>query len=169
MSNVKIKLLVLDVDGVLTDGSIVYTDAGQEIKRFHVRDGLGIKLAMNNGIQVAIATARSSLAVSKRAAELGIEVVEQGATNKRAAVGRICDQLQIDITQTAYLGDDLADLSVLKVVGYPMAVADAVSQVRDAAAYVTQKLGGHGAVREAVEHLLGREGRWEQALAAFAD
>lgn len=162
-----IRLLVLDVDGVLTDGSIIYDSDGREIKHFNVRDGLGIRIAMEHGLSIAIATARSSAVVSKRAAELGIEHVEQGATSKRIALGRICDHLQIALSDTAYIGDDLADLSALSVAGYPMAVADAVPQVRQIARYVTHLPGGRGAVREAIEHLLQLDGRWDQALATF--
>lgn len=167
MSGRGVKLLVLDVDGVMTDGSILLDDHGRETKRFHVRDGLGVKLAMTNGIAIAIATARVSRATTHRAKELGIAHVEQAATDKRRAMEHLCRRLGVELRDAAYLGDDLPDLPALAIAGYPMAVADAADEVKAAAKHVTLARGGRGAVREAVEHLLKADGRWEQAIASY--
>ncbi len=162
-----IRMLLLDVDGVLTDGSIFIDAAGREIKRFHVRDGLGIKAAQRSGLTVGLLTARTSDATAARARELGIDLVIQGCGDKRARLQTICDQAGIGAEHIAYVGDDLADLAVLAAVGYPMTVADAVDEVKAAARFVTQRPGGRGAVREAIEHLLRAAGRWDQVVRAY--
>jgi 3-deoxy-D-manno-octulosonate 8-phosphate phosphatase (KDO 8-P phosphatase) len=162
-----IKLLLLDVDGVMTDGSVWIDDRGRETKRFHVRDGLGIQAAGRSGLTVGLLTARTSRATAARARELGIELLIQGATDKRAALHEACMFAETDRSQIAYLGDDLYDLPVLEAVGYPMAVADAATEVRQRARFVTTLPGGHGAVREAIEHLLRPTGRWEALVQSF--
>ncbi len=163
----KLKLLLLDVDGVLTDGSIYLDEFGRQTQRFHVRDGLGIKAAQRVGLAVGILTSRSGRALTHRAAELGIELVEQGAGEKRVTFENICRRVRVQPEEVAYLGDDLPDLPVLCRVGYPMAVADAATEVQQAARYVTQRPGGHGAVREAIEHLLRQTGQWDEVLEAY--
>lgn len=164
----RIKLLVLDVDGVLTDGGLYVDDDGKPSKKFHVRDGLGIVLAMKHGIAVAILTGKTSNVVAHRAKELGIEHVIQGSKAKGADIKSLADKIGVTLDQAAMLGDDLPDLPAFDVVGYPMAVGDASPEAKAAAAYVTQATGGHGAVREAIEHLLKAQGKWDAVLAGFA-
>lgn len=162
-----IRLLVLDVDGVLTDGAIQLDDTGRELKRFHVRDGAGLRIWARLGNATAIVTGRSGGAVRHRAAELGIRHVFQGVADKQKQFGRLLDDLDLDASQAAVIGDDLGDLPVMRLAGYPIAVADAVREVREIAEYVTTRPGGQGAVREAVEHLLKARGEWSDALALF--
>lgn len=149
-----VELLILDVDGVMTDGSIYLDDDGRETKRFHVRDGFGIKLWQKLGLQVAIITGRSGRVVQHRARELGIALVTQGAADKSAALDQLLARVGLTPAQTAYLGDDWPDLGPMKRVAYPMAVADADARILAAAAYITSRPGGHGAVREAIDHLI---------------
>ena len=165
----KIKLLVLDVDGVLTDGSIVYTDAGAEIKSFHVRDGSAIKIWREAGGTVAILSGRRSAAVDRRALELGISVVVQGASEKLAAFERILNETGFRAEQACAVGDDLPDLPVLMCCGLGVAVADACLEVREAAQYVTAAPGGRGAVREVVEWLLRGRGQWAGVVDRFRE
>lgn len=162
-----IQLICLDVDGVLTDGGIYLDDRGVETKRFHVRDGLGLNIWKKLGGELAIITGRSGLAVRHRADELGIEHVFQGSTDKVADFGRLLNDLGLTASQAAMIGDDLPDLPVLRLCGYPMAVADAAREVREEADYITTRPGGLGAVREAVEHLLKAQDRWDEALELF--
>jgi 3-deoxy-D-manno-octulosonate 8-phosphate phosphatase (KDO 8-P phosphatase) len=159
-----IQLLILDVDGVLTDGGIIRDDAGQQIKRFHVRDGAGIVLWRRLGKDVAIITGKESEVVSHRAEELGIQHVYQNVGNKLEAYAQLKDELGVTDNQIAYVGDDLPDLPVLRRVGVGIAVADAVEEVRAAARYVTKYPGGYGAVRDAIEFLCKEMGIWQQVL-----
>ncbi|MFO0850819.1 MAG: HAD hydrolase family protein [Gemmataceae bacterium] len=163
----RIELLLLDVDGVLTDGSIVYTDGGEELKRFHVRDGAGLKLWRLAGMRAAIVSGRASAAVSRRAAELGIEPVLQGRDDKSAALDEVLAVTGLTADRVAAIGDDLPDLPVLTRCGVAIAVADACEEVRAAADRVTITPGGHGAVREAVEWLLRLQGRWGPLTARY--
>lgn len=168
MSNPEtIQLLVLDVDGVLTDGGLYVDDDGKPSKKFNVKDGLGIKLAQRFGIQVAILTGKTSHVVEHRAKELGIEHVIQGSKDKGADINALCETTGIPIRHTAMMGDDLPDLPAFAVVGFRFAVGDAVEETKAAADLVTTKPGGHGAVREAIEHLLKAQGKWDAALAVF--
>ena len=160
-----IRLLLLDVDGVLTDGSIIYSDSGEELKRFHVRDGSGLKLWQSAGMHAAILSGRSSPAVVRRAAELGVSPVLQGRSDKLAALREILAMTDFTAAQVCAIGDDLQDLPVLNAVGMAIAVADACWEVRMAAQYVTMVPGGHGAVRDAIEWLLKQKGRWEDLIA----
>jgi 3-deoxy-D-manno-octulosonate 8-phosphate phosphatase (KDO 8-P phosphatase) len=162
-----VRLLVMDVDGVLTDGSIVYDDAGREIKRFHVRDGLWIKEWMALGYGAAVLSARSSGAVSRRMEELGVSRVVQGSGDKGAAVEGLARASGVTLGETAFIGDDLADLAAMRRVGYPMAVADADERVIRAARFVTTSRGGHGAVREAIMHLLDAQGRLGEVISRY--
>ncbi len=163
----EIELLCLDVDGVLTDGSILIDDLGRETKRFHVRDGLAIRVWIELGYHVALITGRAGGAVRHRANELGIDHVFSGVANKRDAFVQLLHDLDLDPSRTAVLGDDLPDLPLLVMAGYPMAVADAVPEVLGVAAYVTQHRGGHGAVRDAIEHLLEERGEWDDVVARY--
>lgn len=162
-----LKLLLLDVDGVLTDGSIYYDDAGRETKRFHVRDGLAIKAWQKCGFEAGLLTARQSEATAKRAEELGLKVVEQGATNKLIVFEDLCSRLHVEPEQVAYMGDDLADLPVLMRVGFAIAPADAAAEVREVVNFITERQGGTGAVREAIEHLLVAMGRWDEVVESY--
>ncbi len=150
----KVKLLTLDVDGVLTDGGLYYTETGEELKKFNVKDGLGIKLVMQAGIEVAIITVSTANAVRNRAKKLGIEHLYMGNEDKLTAMKELCDRLNFSLTEVAYVGDDFTDLPVLKAVGCPLTVADAMPQNQEASIYVTDKCGGQGAVREICELLL---------------
>ena len=164
-----IRLLCLDVDGVLTDGSILLDDEGIETKRFFVRDGTGLRAWQRAGGVVAIITGRDGRAVRHRAAELGIDRVLSGVARKGAAFEELLGELGLTAAEAAMIGDDLPDLPVLQRCGYPVAVRDAVPEVREAAAWITPSPGGRGAVREAVEHLLGARGGWEAAVAYFEE
>ena len=160
-----VRLLVLDVDGVLTDGSIVYSDSGEELKRFHVRDGSGLKLWQHAGMHAAVLSGRSSPAVSRRAAELGISVVLQGRSDKLVALAEILEMTGCTAVQACAIGDDLQDLPLLNAVGVAVAVADACPEVRTMADTTTATPGGRGAVRELVEWLLKHQGRWADLIA----
>jgi 3-deoxy-D-manno-octulosonate 8-phosphate phosphatase (KDO 8-P phosphatase) len=159
-----VRLLILDVDGVLTDGSITYTSSGEELKRFHVRDGSGIKLWQKIGHLVAILSGRSSPAVSLRAAELGIRIVHQASHDKQRSLQAILNEAKMVPDQVCAIGDDVQDLHLLGQVGVRVAVQDACPEVRECADYVTQTPGGHGAVRDMIEWLMKSQGRWDQAL-----
>ena len=163
----QIELLCLDVDGVMTDGSIMLDNHGNEFKRFNAADGLGIRLWIKLGFYVAIITGRSGMAVTHRASELGIKHVYQGVKDKGASLNELLAELGLRPEETAVLADDLPDLPMMRAAGYAMAVGDGASEVRSAAAYVTVRPGGKGAVREAIEHLLKAKGRWDEAIALF--
>lgn len=162
-----VRLLVLDVDGVMTDGSIMLDDRGVETKRFNVRDGFAIKLWQKLGFTCAIITGRSGSAAKHRAIELGIEHLVQGSSHKGRALQELLRELGLEATQAAFLGDDWPDLPAMRVAGYPMAVADAEPDVRAIARFVTTRPGGRGAVREAVEHLLSAAGLMERARSLY--
>ncbi|MGN6545200.1 MAG: KdsC family phosphatase [Aureliella sp.] len=159
-----IRFILSDVDGVLTDGSIMLDNHGIETKVFFVRDGLAIKLWQKAGFSFGILSARNSQAVKLRAAELSIDIVRQGFSEKLPAAREIFQASRLDPSEVCYIGDDLQDLTVMYEVGLPVAVADAAAEVRQAAAWVTTAPGGRGAVRELVERLLKAKGRWEECL-----
>ncbi|AAO90289.1 3-deoxy-manno-octulosonate-8-phosphatase KdsC [Coxiella burnetii] len=150
----RIKLLILDVDGVLTDGRLIYSSRGEILKVFHVHDGLGIKQLLKAGIEVAIISSRKSKAVSRRAAELGIRHVFQGQPDKRIAFKKLLSQLKLDEKQVAYVGDDLPDLPIMQQVGLAIAVTNALPAVQQQAHWKTRKEGGQGAVREVCDFIL---------------
>lgn len=156
----RIRLLVLDVDGVLTDGELVYGPSGEETKRFHVRDGLAIQVARRAGIEIAIVSGRASAAVTRRMSELGITEVHQGIDDKAAAVRALMGRLHLEAPEVAAMGDDLPDLPVMKMAGLALAPSDAAPEARRAAAWVTRARGGRGAVREAIEMLLRSRKAW---------
>jgi 3-deoxy-D-manno-octulosonate 8-phosphate phosphatase (KDO 8-P phosphatase) len=163
----KIDLLLLDVDGVLTDGAIVYGEDGVEVKRFHVRDGSALKFWHAAGRRSAIISGRTSRAVAVRAAELGVVPVFQGRAEKLPAFEALLAETGVRAEQVCAVGDDLPDLPVLLRAGLAVAVADACAEVRAAADYVTVSPGGRGAVRDAVEWLLRLQGRWDGIVADF--
>jgi 3-deoxy-D-manno-octulosonate 8-phosphate phosphatase (KDO 8-P phosphatase) len=152
------------VDGVLTDGSIIYSDAGQELKKFHVRDGSGLKLWHSLGKRTAIVTGRSSRVVDVRAAELMIGLVTQGAADKLAAYRQILRDTQLSAEQVCCVGDDMPDLPLLRHCGLAVSVADACPEAKADAHYVTRTAGGRGAVRETIELILGCQGQWHKAI-----
>lgn len=163
----QIKLVILDVDGVLTDGSLFIGSDGEVAKRFNCRDGLGITLLHKAGIKTAVITARQTEIVRKRASELQISAVYQGAADKRAAYVELKDKFQLNDSEIAYIGDDLIDLPVMIQVALPCAVGDAVPEVKAAAAYVAAANGGHGAVRECAEMILKSQNKWQAIIAAY--
>jgi 3-deoxy-D-manno-octulosonate 8-phosphate phosphatase (KDO 8-P phosphatase) len=150
----KIKLLALDVDGVLTDGKIYFADNGSEAKCFFTRDGVGIKLLLKNNIEVAIITGRYSKAVEYRMNDLGVKYVFQGQDNKTEALESLKQTLKLKNEQIAFMGDDLPDVPVMKKVGFSIAVADAHDLAKKVADYITLELGGLGAVREVCDLIL---------------
>jgi 3-deoxy-D-manno-octulosonate 8-phosphate phosphatase (KDO 8-P phosphatase) len=162
-----IELILSDVDGVLTEGGIVIDNQGIETKRFHVRDGLGIKLWQKAGYRFGLITLRSSHLVKMRMAELGIEIIRQGTDDKLATAREIMAQLQLAPSQVCYIGDDLPDLPVARAVGLAVAVADGCAELRAAAHYVTHLAGGCGAVRETVEMILKAQRRWEDLIQVY--
>ena len=155
-----IKLLLLDVDGVLTDGRIILDDRGVESKHFDVRDGQGIVLLMRAGIEVGLITARNSKAVRYRAKELGLRIVRQGIQNKATTYGEIRRQSGLADTQIAYIGDDIGDVEILRRVGLAITVKDGWEEIFRSVDYVTERPGGRGAVREVAELLLKAQNKW---------
>lgn len=159
-----IQLLLLDVDGVLTDGAIAYTEAQTETKVFNVRDGLGIKMLHQSGISTGIVTGRSSPALLRRCRELGIQMVYDNVVDKGAVFDRISQDTGLPASAIAFMGDDLPDLPMFKKSGLAIAVADAHSMVREQADIITEKCGGRGAVREVCEMLLKSKGLWSPLI-----
>ncbi|MCU0549105.1 MAG: HAD-IIIA family hydrolase [Leptolyngbya sp. Prado105] len=149
----KVRLLALDVDGVMTDGGLYYTETGEELKKFNVKDGLGIQRAISCGIEVAILSAGSSPATLHRAKRLGIQHVYIRVPDKLVALKQLCDRLNLSLEQVAYIGDDLVDIPAMESVGVPITVADAMPENQAIAHYITQKSGGQGAVREVCDLL----------------
>ena len=156
-----IKLLILDVDGVMTDGGIIMDGEGNELKKFHVRDGHGIKLLLASGVQVALITGRRSEVVERRAKDLGITEVYQRCHIKSAAYEHLLEKLSVRDSETAYIGDDIVDIPVFKRAGLPVAVADASEEAKSFALMVTGARGGRGAVRELAEFILKAKGLWD--------
>jgi len=163
-----IQLLLLDVDGVLTTGQVVYTDSGEEIKAFSVKDGLGLRLVMDCGLQVGIVTGRGSGALLNRCRNLGIDLVFDQVRDKAAKLAEISTRTGIAAPQMAFVGDDLPDIPLMQKVGLGIAVADAVPEVIAAADMVTTAKGGCGAVREICEALLKARECWEPILEWFS-
>ncbi|MFZ3072003.1 MAG: HAD-IIIA family hydrolase [Thermodesulfobacteriota bacterium] len=163
----RIKLLVMDCDGVLTDGGIIYDCEGREIKVFNVRDGHGIKLLKRAGLDCAVITARSSEALKKRCAELSITMLYQGALDKRAAYEDILARTGFRAEETAFVGDDLVDIPVMRRAGFAVSVRDGVKEVKKAAHYRTECCGGRGAIREVIEILLKTQGKWGDILKGY--
>ena len=152
-----ISLLVMDVDGVMTDGKITYTSDGQELKSFNIKDGLGIKRAQASGIETAIITGRTSPMVERRARELGIAHLVQGREDKLAALSDLVDQMNLSLDQVAYIGDDLPDLTAIASVRLGACPADAATEVKSKANWVSTRAGGDGCVRELCDLLVSHE------------
>jgi 3-deoxy-D-manno-octulosonate 8-phosphate phosphatase (KDO 8-P phosphatase) len=162
-----LRALLFDVDGVMTDGSILVHDGGSEAKAFFIRDGLALVWAQRAGLTVGLVSGRHSEATSRRAAELGISIVVQGQTDKRAAYTQVMAALKLRDDQAAFMGDDLLDLPILTRVGLAAAPADAVQEVRAHAHWISRFPGGRGAVRELVETVLHARGRWDPIVRSF--
>jgi 3-deoxy-D-manno-octulosonate 8-phosphate phosphatase (KDO 8-P phosphatase) len=158
----KIKLLLLDVDGIMTDGRIIFDNQGNELKAFDVKDGHGLKMVQRAGIKIGIITGRKSEVVARRAAELGIEILYQKALTKLDPYREILAAEGLTDEQVAYMGDDVVDLPILRRVGFSATVADAVPDVLPLVDYVTQRAGGRGAVREVCDMLIKASGQWDQ-------
>ncbi len=153
-----VKLLSLDVDGVLTDGGLYYTDDGQQLRKFNVKDGMGLQRVRAAGIEVAVISAAKAPAIRYRGESLGLGHVLIGRDDKLAALVEVCGKLGLDLADVAHMGDDLNDVAVLEAVGLPLGVADAVPEVLAAAAYVTSRRGGDGAVREICDLMVAAHG-----------
>lgn len=159
-----VAMLLLDVDGVLTDGRLYFTDRGEEIKAFSTLDGHGIKMLLKSGIEVGIITGRTSTIVSKRAADLGIDLLYQGREDKRVVLEEILAQRNLNPEQIAYAGDDFPDLGVMQCVGLAFSVPDGHEEARNNAHAITANNAGHGAVREICDFILKCQGKYQQHL-----
>ncbi len=163
----KIKLVIFDVDGVLTDGGLYFTAEGTEFKRFNSLDGLGIKILRDNGVESAVITARNSKTVEHRMQNLGIEHYYQGQEDKRVAFQKLLKKLSLNADEVAYVGDDVIDLPVMTKVGFSVAVANAHEAVKQHADLITEKLGGHGAVREVCDFILKAQDKFDKAIKSY--
>ncbi|MBF8223039.1 KdsC family phosphatase [Halomonas sp. 328] len=163
----RIRLLALDVDGVFTDGRLYFQADGVEIKAFHTQDGQGIKLLRRAGVEVALITGRDSPMVSRRAAALGIPHVFQGREDKLAALAQLVERLELEWETIAYAGDDLPDLAAIRRAGLGISVPNAPAYIRSQADWVTERVGGHGAVREICDTLLEAQGHWGAVIDTY--
>ena len=163
----KVKLLLLDVDGVLTDGRLYYGNDGEELKAFDIQDGLGIKLLQNAGIKVGIITGRSSVLVERRAKELGIDHLIQGREDKLTALNELLEKITFDLEEIAFVGDDLPDLAIIRRVGLGITPANGNHLIASQALWQTKKSGGNGAVREVAELILSAQSKLESVLASY--
>jgi 3-deoxy-D-manno-octulosonate 8-phosphate phosphatase (KDO 8-P phosphatase) len=162
-----IRLVAFDVDGVLTDGGLYYSDSGEEFKRFNSLDGHGLKMLRASGVEIAIITGRTSRCVEARARNLNIAHVYQGVENKLEAMVGLLNKLKLSRDAAAYMGDDVVDLTVMRHVGLAISVPESPQLVREHSGYVTQRGGGHGAVREACEMIMSAQGTLEAQLAPY--
>lgn len=164
-----IKLIVLDVDGVMTDGRIILDNYGNELKAFHVRDGHGIKLAMRAGIFVAIITGRQSMIVERRALELGIKDVYQGVKDKCLAYDELLSKYNLKDEEVAFMGDDLVDIQLMKRVGIAAVPADSDELTKEKTEFMSTKKGGRGAVRDFIEFILKNSNKWDLIIEGYID
>lgn len=163
----RIKLLLMDCDGVLTDGSLTLLDHGDEQKTFNVKDGHGLVLFHRAGLQSGIISGRTAKVVDRRARDLGVEFVRQGSLDKIKDFDALLREAGVEESEVAFIGDDVTDIPLMKRSELAVAVADAVEETRSAAHYVTQLTGGHGAVRETVELILKAQGRWHELMQRY--
>lgn len=163
----KIKLLLLDVDGVLTDGRIIYDSRGRDMKFFDVHDGLGVYLLGKSGIKTILITAKGSRAIGPRARDMQVEAVFENISPKTAVLDKILKKYDVNIDEICFVGDDLVDLCLMKRVGFPVAVFNACPEIKQAASYITLKEGGRGAVREVAELILKSQGKWKETIDAY--
>lgn len=162
-----VKMLLLDVDGILTRGDVIYNDNSIETKIFSVKDGLGLRLLMDAGIKIGIITGRSSKALKARCQNLGINLVYEGISDKEAVLEKIVKDTGIGYNEIAFAGDDLPDIRIMKKTGCPLTVSDASPELKKIAVFVTEKGGGQGAVREISELILKTKGIWNQVIERF--
>ncbi|MFH0908083.1 MAG: HAD-IIIA family hydrolase [bacterium] len=162
-----IEAIVFDVDGVLTRGDIIYSSAGTELKIFNVQDGHGFLLAHRGGLKTGILTARASEPVRRRAKELNVTAFLEGKTDKGAGLRELAKRLRVKLSDVCYVGDDLVDLPAMRQAGLPVAVANAVQDVKDRAAWVTRRSGGEGAAREVIEMILKARGLWTSVISQY--
>jgi 3-deoxy-D-manno-octulosonate 8-phosphate phosphatase (KDO 8-P phosphatase) len=163
----KIKLLLLDVDGVLTDGRIIYDSRGRDLKFFDVHDGLGVYVLRKAGIKTILITAKDSKTIRFRAQDMQVEAIFKNISPKSAILDKILKTYKVDTSEICFVGDDLVDLCLMKRVGLPIAVSNASSDIKEAASYVTSKDGGRGAVREIAELILKSQGKWDEVLKTY--
>jgi 3-deoxy-D-manno-octulosonate 8-phosphate phosphatase (KDO 8-P phosphatase) len=163
----KTKLLLLDVDGVLTDGRIVYDSRGRDMKFFDVHDGLGVYLLKKSGIPTILVTAKGSRAIRPRARDMRVEAVFADISPKSIVLDRILKKYKVEASEVCFVGDDLVDLCLMKRVGFPVAVFNACPEIKQAAAYVTLREGGRGAVREVAELILKAKGKWQESVEGY--
>lgn len=163
----KVKLLLLDVDGVLTDGRIVYDSRGVDMKFFDVHDGLGVYLLKKAGIPTILITAKGSRAIRPRARDMQVEAVFENIAPKTAVLDKILKKYNLSADEVCFVGDDLVDLCLLERVGFPIAVCNAALEIKQAALYVTERAGGYGAVREVAELILKSQGRWQEMIEPY--
>lgn len=162
-----IRLIAFDVDGILTDGGLYLGDSGEEFKRFNSLDGHGLKMLKASGVELAIITGRTSRCVEMRAKNLGIAYLFQGVEDKWSAMSSLLKELKLDPSAAAFMGDDVIDLPVMRRVGLAVTVPNSPQAVRDHAHYLTQREGGHGAVRETCELIMSAQGKLDKQLAAY--
>ncbi len=165
----RIRLIIFDVDGVLTDGNLYLGNSGEELKTFNIKDGLGIKLLMRSGVEVGVITGRTSRLVAQRMQSLGVEHIYQGQHHKLPAYQELVAKLGLEAEQVAYVGDDLIDLPLMRRVGFAVAVADAHSLVKQHAHWQTPAVGGKGAVREVCELLMKAQGTLDEAYRVYLE
>jgi len=163
-----IKLLILDVDGVLTDGRIIYDSAGRDMKFFDVHDGLGVYLLKKAGIPTILITAKGSRAIKPRGRDMQVEAIFENISPKTAVLDKILKKYKLNLDELCFIGDDLVDLCLMQKVGFPIAVFNAAPEIKMAASYITSKHGGRGAVREVAELILKAQGKWETLLKFYA-
>lgn len=163
----KIKLLILDVDGVLTDGRIIYDSKGRDLKFFDVHDGLGVYLLKRMGIRTILITAKGSRAIKPRAKDMQVDKVYENIFPKTKIYEKILKDYAINDEEVCFAGDDLVDIGILKRVGLPVAVANACPEIKEASVYITEKKGGRGAVREIAELILKAQNKWQEALKIY--
>jgi 3-deoxy-D-manno-octulosonate 8-phosphate phosphatase (KDO 8-P phosphatase) len=164
----KIKILLLDVDGVLTDGRIIYDSKGRDLKLFDVHDGLGVYLLRKAGIKTILITAKGSKAIRPRARDMQVEEVFEDISPKTAVLAKILNKHKVNTDELCFVGDDLVDLCIMKKVGLAVAVFNAAPEIKDASHYITSKRGGRGAVREVAELILKTQGKWDEVLKDYA-
>jgi len=163
----KVKLLLLDVDGVLTDGRIVYDSKGRDMKFFDVHDGMGVHLLKKAGIKTILITAKGSRAIKPRARDMGVEKVFENINPKTLVLDKILKKYNVAIDEICFVGDDLVDLCLLKRVGFAVAVSNAAVEIKQNSCYVTSREGGRGAVREVAELILKAQGKWQEAIGDY--
>ncbi|OGX18819.1 MAG: hypothetical protein A3K83_01460 [Omnitrophica WOR_2 bacterium RBG_13_44_8b] len=163
----QVKLLLLDVDGVLTDGRIIYDSRGRDMKLFDVHDGLGVYILKKCGIKTILITAKGSKSIRPRARDMQVEEVIENISPKSAVLDRILKKYNVELSEVCFVGDDLVDLCMMKRVGFPVAVFNAAPEIKQSACYITLKEGGRGAVREVAELILKSKSKWSTALALY--